>query len=51
MTTETDTPTAKHAPLKTLDPAPAVSGRSVEITDEDESLFIAFLPVDARRPA
>lgn len=29
--------------------APAVSGRTVEITDEDETIVIAFIPVTGSR--
>jgi hypothetical protein len=35
----------KDKPLNTS--TPAVSGRTVEITDEDETIIIAFIPVPA----
>jgi len=31
-----------------LDDRPPVSGRTVEITDEDESVVIAFIPADPK---
>lgn len=32
------------------DSPPSVSGRTVEITDEDESLVVSFIPVDSKKP-
>ena len=46
MTTET--PTAKDKPMNT--DSPSLSRRIVEITDEDENIIVAFVPVDPKTP-
>jgi hypothetical protein len=38
-------------PIKPLPPHhPTIAGRTVEITDEDENIIVAFVPVDRKTP-